>query len=73
MSDLPASLSPRPIRATARRLLGSQSLRQSIAAAYGPAVAGAGLLLAVVLINVLAAGGFVDWTGFHPIPTGGTR
>lgn len=52
----------------------ADDLRRAYRSVFWPAVVASGLLVGVVVINVLAAGGFVDWTGFHPIPTeAGTR
>lgn len=47
-------------------------LRDATRSAFWPAVAGAGVFLGLYLLWV-TRGGFITWSGFEPIPTGGAR
>lgn len=72
---LPARLSPRAwsgTRRTLRRLARSRSVRQSVDAAFWPAVMCAGLVLGFFLLFA-TRGQYMAWDGPHSIPTGGIR
>lgn len=66
--ERPPARLPRALRRIAR----SKAMRESVRAAYWPALFCSCLLIGV-LVGVLTRGQFVDWSGFHPIPTGGAR
>ena len=66
---IPARWSPRPVRALTRASL--THLAASAAATFWPAVIGCGILVGTVL--AATRGAYVDFGGWHPIPTGATR
>lgn len=47
-------------------------LRAAYYAAFWPSAIGAGVLLAAVIATA-TRGTYLDWSGFHPIPAGGTQ
>lgn len=66
--ERPPARLPRALRRIAR----SKALRDSVQAAYWPALICSCLVIGV-FVGVATRGQFVDWSGFHPIPTGGAR
>ena len=63
---------PARLPAALRRIARSKALRDSVRAAYWPALIGACLLIGV-FVGVATRGQFLTFGGWESIPTGGAR